>query len=195
MPGTSGKQTPITVFLERLEQNPSLGNVAEALATPVGAVVGSGPVSDALRGRALGHALHPLLVQVPLGAMLSASVLDLLQGERAGSQSRLLMGLTCLAVLPAAASGWAEWSHADDRTQRVGVAHAALNLTGAVTSVASYLVRRRRWSPTAAVLTGLAGAAFGLGGVLGGHLSLVRKYASHERPSDTEGILRGRYTD
>lgn len=194
MSEASGKPTAVTVFLERLEQHPVLGTLAAAVA-PVAAVVGSGPLGDALRGRALGHALHPLLVQVPLGAMLSASVLDLLQGERAERQSRLLMGLTCLSVVPAAATGWAEWSHADDRTQRVGVAHAALNVTGAAASVASYLVRRRGWSPTAAVLTGLAGAAFGAGGLLGGHLSLVRKYASHDRPSDSEGVKRGQFSD
>ncbi len=193
MPSRNGKPAAATVFLERLEQDEALGRLATAISAPVGAVLGSGPVSDALRGRAVGHALHPLLVQVPLGAMLSASVLDLTQGARAGSQSRLLMGVTCLAVLPAALSGWAEWANADDRTKRVGIAHAALNVAGALASVASYLVRRRGWSPTAAVLTGVAGAAFSGGGLLGGHLSLVRKYASHDRPSDLEGTLRGRF--
>jgi len=141
----------------------------------------------------MGHALHPLLVQVPLGALLSASALDLTQGARAADQSRLLIGLTALSALPAALSGWAEWTHADDRTRRVGVAHAALNVAGVVTSVASYLVRRRGWSPGGAVLTGLAGTAFGLGGLLGGHLSLVRKYASHDPASDNEGAVRGQY--
>lgn len=194
MPATRGNPAATTVFLERLEQDPTLGRLAEA-AAPVGAALGSGPLGDALRGRAVGHALHPLLVQVPLGALLSASVLDLTQGRRAGDQSRLLMGLTCLAALPSAASGWAEWAHADERTQRVGVAHAALNVAGVVTSVASYLLRRRGWSPAAAVLTGLAGTAFGFGGLLGGHLSLVRKYASHDRSSDLAGAAHGQFSD
>src|SRR6185369_10782720 len=148
MPFSTRKPAAITVLLERLEQDPTLGSVAATLAPSIGAVLGSPVVNDTLRGKALGHALHPLLVQVPLGAMLSASALDLLQGERAGDQSRLLMGLTCLGVVPAAATGLAEWLKADDRTQRVGVAHAALNLAGAITSVASYVARRRGWSPT-----------------------------------------------
>jgi hypothetical protein len=137
MQATSGNRAAPTVLLERLERDPTLGKLAGDLSAPVDALLGSGPVGDALRGRAVGHAVHPLLVQVPLGALLSASVLDLLQGRRAGDQSRLLMGVTCLSVLPAALSGWAEWSRADDRTKRVGVAHAALNVAGGVTSMAS----------------------------------------------------------
>jgi uncharacterized membrane protein len=193
MPPHRRNRAATTVFLEHLEQDATLGRIAEELSPPFEALLGEGPLGDTLRGRAVGHALHPLLVQVPLGALLSASALDLLQGGRAADQSRLLMGLTALSALPAALSGWAEWTHADDRTRRVGVAHAALNVAGVVTSVTSYLVRRRGWSPAGAVLTGLAGTAFGLGGLLGGHLSLVRKYASHDPASDNEGAVRGQY--
>lgn len=193
MPDSDTRPSAVTVLLEGLEQNPELGRIAAEMTPKVDSLLGSGPVSDALRGRSLGHALHPLLVQVPIGALLSASVLDLVQGRRAGRQSRLLMGLTCVSVAPAAISGWAEWAHADERTKRVGIVHAGLNAAGVVTSVASFLLRLRGWSPAAAVLTGVAGAAFGAGGLLGGHLSLVRKYASHDRPSDDEGMHRGRY--
>jgi len=193
MAATTGKPAVPTVFLERLEQDATLGRLAQQASKPFGALLGEGALGEALRGRALGHALHPLLVQVPIGALLSASALDLVQGRRAADQSRLLMGLTCLAALPAALSGWAEWVRADDRTQRVGIAHAALNITGVVASTASWLARRRGWSPAGAVLTGVAGAAFGAGGMLGGHLSLVRKYASHDPASDGEGALRGQY--
>jgi len=193
MPRHRRNRAATTVLLEHLEQDATLGRLAEELSPPFEALLGEGPLGDTLRGRAVGHALHPLLVQVPLGALLSASALDLTQGARAADQSRLLIGLTALSALPAALSGWAEWTHADDRTRRVGVAHAALNVAGVVTSVASYLVRRRGWSPGGAVLTGLAGTAFGLGGLLGGHLSLVRKYASHDPASDNEGAVRGQY--
>jgi len=181
--------------MERLEQNELLGQAAEALTEPVGSLLGSGALSDALRGRTLGHAIHPVLVQVPIGAVLSAAVLDLTQGRRANAQSRLLMGLAWVSLAPAALSGWAEWVRADERTKRVGIAHAALNGTAALASAASYLARRRGWSPGAAVLTAIAGAALGCGGVLGGHLSLVRKYASHDRPSDSEGSTRGQFDD
>lgn len=193
MPETKTSQTPTTAFMERLEQNEMLAQAADAMTGPVASMLGSGPLSDALRGRPLGHAVHPVLVQVPIGAVLSAAVLDLTQGRKAGDQSRMLMGLACISLAPAAVSGWAEWSHADERTKRVGIAHAALNAAAALASAASYLARRRRWSPWAAVLTGLAGAALGCAGLVGGHLSLVRKYASHDRPSDSEGSTRGQF--
>ena len=193
MPIRSGNRSAVTVALEGLERNPTLGRFAEELSPAFEALLGKGALGDTLRGRSVGHALHPLLVQVPLGALISASALDLVQGEHAADQSRFLMGVTFLSALPAALSGWAGWTHADDRTKRVGVAHAALNVAGVVTSAASYLARRRGWSPAGAVLTGLAGAAFGLGGLLGGHLSLVRKYASHDPASDGEGVLHGQY--
>lgn len=193
MPHTPRSQAPTTALLERLEESPLLGQAADRISKPVSAALGSGALSDALRGRSLGHAVHPVLVQLPIGAVFSAAALDLLQGRKAGAQSRLLMGLACLTLAPAALSGWAEWAHADDRTKRVGVAHAALNAAAGVSSVLSYLARRRGWSQGAALLTGLAGVALGCGGLLGGHLSLVRKYASHDEATDSEGIHHGQF--
>ena len=192
---SQSRKSPTTTLLERLERDPALGRAADAMSEPVDAVLGAGPLGDALRGRSIGHALHPVLVQVPIGAVTCAAVLDLMQGRKAAAQSRLLMGLACLTLAPAAFSGWAEWAHADDKTKRVGIVHAALNATAGVASFASYVARRSGWSPAAAVLTGVAGTALGCGGLLGGHLSLVRKYASHDEPSDTEGSVHGAYSD
>ena len=193
MRASRAARTSTTAFMERLERSETLGRAADEMAKPVGALLGDGPVSDALRGRPLGHALHPVLVQVPIGAVLSAAVLDVVQGRSAQSQSRLLMGVAWMSLAPAALSGWAEWVHADERTQRVGIAHAGLNATAAMASALSYLARRRGWSPAAAALTGVAALALSAGGVLGGHMSLVRKYASHDQPSDSEGVTRGRF--
>ena len=145
MPAAHAATTSTTAFMERLEQSESLGRAADEMAKPMGALLGDGPVSDALRGRPLGHALHPVLARV----------------------------------------------HAGERTQRVGIAHAGLNATAAMASALSYLARRRGWSPAAAALTGVAAAALSAGGVLGGHMSLVRKYASLDQPSDSEGVTRG----
>jgi uncharacterized membrane protein len=179
--------------MEALEENPALGRISAAVGPTVDLVLGAGAVGDTLRGKPLGHALHPFLVQLPIGALVSAILLDALQGKRAARQSSLLVGLACLGAVPAVASGLAEWARADDRTQRVGIAHAACNAVGTTAAVASWACRRGRWSAAGAVLSGIAGTALGMGGLLGGHLSLVRKYASHDQPSNLDGTLRGRY--
>jgi len=188
-----GGRSAVTVMMEALEENPALGRISAAVGPTVDQILGAGAVGDALRGKSIGHALHPLFVQLPIGALVSAIVLDALQGQRAARQSSLLMGLACLSAVPAVTSGLAEWAKADDRTQRVGIAHAACNAVGTTAAVASWACRRGRWSVAGAVLSGIAGTAWGMGGLLGGHLSLVRKYASHDRPSNLEGTLRGQY--
>jgi hypothetical protein len=104
MPASRAARTSTTAFMERLERSETLGRAADEMAKPVGALLGDGPVSDALRGRPLGHALHPVLAQVPIGAVLSAAVLDVVQGRSAQSQSRLLMGVAWVSLAPAALS-------------------------------------------------------------------------------------------
>ncbi|PFG16062.1 putative membrane protein [Propionicimonas paludicola] len=183
----SASKSIFTEFAEYLEEQPVLGRLSDRLELPLRHLLGHGPASDLLRGRALGHALHPVVVQLPIGALTSAMILDLTQGPGAARQSRLLTGLACLAALPAAATGLAEWTHADPRSRRVGVAHLGLNLLGVAGATTSYLLRRRNWTPAAAVWSGLAMAAVGLSGALGGHLTLVRKYGSHDQPSDGLG--------
>jgi hypothetical protein len=42
-------------------------------------------LEDILHGVPLGHPLHPVSVQLPLGAWTSAAILDLLPGTRASS--------------------------------------------------------------------------------------------------------------
>lgn len=182
-----------TEIAEYLEQQPALGRLADRLDRPLRSLVGRGAIGDVLRGRAAGHALHPALVQLPIGTLASAVVLDVAAGARAADQTRLLTGLTCLAAVPAAAAGLAEWTQADPRTKRVGVAHLGLNVIGVAAVGASYLLRRHRWTPAAAVLSGFAMAAVGVSGALGGHLTLVRKYASHDQPSDGLGMSSGAF--
>lgn len=181
-----------TAWAEHIEDEPRLARAA-ASARPVAAAAVPPPVRELLQGRSIGHALHPLVVQLPLGTLFSAVILDLLQGEDAHRQARLLVGVTALSALPAVATGVAEWLDADDRTQRVGVAHAVANAVGTTAALASVLTRRTPWSKAGPLWAGVAGMAYAVGGYLGGHMSLVRKYASHDEPSDREAVTRGLY--
>ena len=164
-----------------------------ALRGPVGSALGSPAVRETLQGRSIGHAMHPLLVQLPLGTLYSAVILDLLHGADASRQARALVGVTALSALPAVVTGFAEWLDADDRTQRVGVAPAVINAIGTTASVASFVARGNPWSKAGYLWAAVAGVAYSAGGYLGGHMSLVRKYASHDEPSDREAVTRGQY--
>ena len=140
-----------------------------------------GPVRDALNGVWLGHPLHPVLAQAPVGAWLSAAVLDGWPGGRkngAGRQlgrengdeagQRRLVAFGLAAAGAAALAGAADWSEQHEQQMRVGVVHAAANITAAGCYAASLLTRR----PAASRALRLAGlAAVSVGGLLGGHIS------------------------
>jgi nitrite reductase/ring-hydroxylating ferredoxin subunit len=131
-----------------------------------------GPVRDALNGVWLGHPLHPVLAQAPVGAWLSAAVLDATGGsaDRSAGETerRRLVAFGLAAAAAAAVAGTADWSEQHEQQMRVGVVHAAANVTAAGFYGASLLTRK----PAASRALRLAGlAAVTAGGLLGGHIS------------------------
>jgi nitrite reductase/ring-hydroxylating ferredoxin subunit/uncharacterized membrane protein len=133
-----------------------------------------GRVRDALSGTFLGHALHPLLTDLPIGSWSSAMVLDVAGGPGSERAARRLIGTGILASVPTAVTGSIEWADsADGRagTRRVGLVHAAANVTALALYSASYLARRRGGDGRTLAFAG--GAALAVGGHLGGHLSYV----------------------
>lgn len=129
------------------------------------------PVADLLHGRPLGHALHPLLTDVPIGLWTSASVLDLVGGERARPAADRLVGLGLLASLPTSLTGAADWARSGRRTRRVGTVHAVLNSTAWGLYAGSWLLRRAGRRGAGVTLGLAASGVVGAGGFLGGHMS------------------------
>jgi len=128
-----------------------------------------GGVRDGLHGVWLGHPLHPVLVQLPMGAFISAVMLDWLPGEHRDADALLTAGL--LATVPAIAAGAADYSEGHEEQQRVGLVHAAANTVATVLYLVS--LRQRRRGCRAA---GRLSASLGLGvstaaAALGGHMS------------------------
>ena len=70
--------------VERLGEASALDTVARPLSKKVTAVIPQGTVKDVLSGTWMGHPLHPLLTDIPIGAWTSAMILDLLNrpGDR-----------------------------------------------------------------------------------------------------------------
>jgi nitrite reductase/ring-hydroxylating ferredoxin subunit len=151
--------------ISRLEQESRLDRAVSA-GQRAARLIRPGKLRDVLHGVWLGHPLHPVLVQVPVGAWLSASVLDLVRGDERAA--RLLVATGLIAAVPAALAGAADWSEQHEQQMRVGIVHAAGNVVALGLYGASLASRDRRLS-RALRLTGLA--AVSASGLLGGHVS------------------------
>jgi nitrite reductase/ring-hydroxylating ferredoxin subunit/uncharacterized membrane protein len=164
----------LTALVDRIAEAEVLGRVAKPLRDAVHGVVKKGVVKDILSGTWLEHPLHPLLTDIPIGSFTSASVLDLVGGEKGRRSADVLVVLGVLSAVPTAAAGLADWSDADDRSQRIGVVHAAGNAVG-IGCYAISLLCRARGSRAKATLLGLTGmTVMTFGGFLGGDLTFAR---------------------
>jgi nitrite reductase/ring-hydroxylating ferredoxin subunit/uncharacterized membrane protein len=165
--------------LDRLEELSFLDPVVKPLRSAVTSLIRPPAVADALHGTWLGHPLHPVLVQVPIGAFASAAILDLVGGDDAEDGADLLALTGLLSSVPAALAGANDWSAANPSEQRSGLVHALANTVGLAAWVASLLARHRgdRGRGTALGIAGLA--AIGVGGTIGGHLSYRRSLGAN----------------
>lgn len=165
--------------LEVLANQPWLDSVGKPLSEAVrGAFRMAGPVGqtvkNTLHGVWLGHPLHPVLTDVPIGAWTTALALDareIATGDDAygrGADFALAVGL--FAAVGAAVTGLNDWSETDGRSRRLGLLHGLLNLSATALVATSYGLRRSGSRPAgrtcAAAGYGVAVAAAYLGGNL-----------------------------
>jgi uncharacterized membrane protein len=182
---TSTAEPAIVEWTKGVEQSSGLDAVV-AKVQPLADVLLADPRrAAALRGMWLGHAVHPLLTDLPLGAWTSAMVLDVVGGRGSRPAAQRLTGLGLLAAVPTAVTGWAEWAAVTgEREKRVGVVHAAANNAALLLYFASWRARRRDRHLTGVLLALLGSVGVGVGGYLGGHLTEARKVASRHPAYD-----------
>src|SRR3954447_5327218 len=102
----SPTHSPTTVTLtERLEAATGLDPVVRAVQPLAGALVADPGRADAMRGKRLGHALHPLMADLPIGFWTSALTLDLVGGRSAQSAATRLVALGIATAVPTAVTG------------------------------------------------------------------------------------------
>src|SRR4051794_15743462 len=149
----------LTGILDRFADISRFDKVIDPARSAVGAAIRPQAFKDVLHGTWLGHPLHPVLVQVPVGSWISAGVLDLLPPMRPAAT--LLIGTGVAAAVPASLAGAADWSEQNAGVRRLGALHAVLNSTALGLYAGSLAARRRRRGGLGRVLSysGLSVAA------------------------------------
>jgi nitrite reductase/ring-hydroxylating ferredoxin subunit/uncharacterized membrane protein len=129
---------------------------------------------NALHGVWLGHPLHPVLTDVPIGAWTTALALDAREAASGdsgyGRAADFALGVGLVAAVGAAVTGLNDWSETQGRARRLGLLHGLLNLTATAFVTTSYVLRRKgsraAGRSTALAGYGIAVAAAYLGGDL-----------------------------
>lgn len=143
------------------------------------------PAEDSpVRTEVLGHALHPVLTDLPLGCWASASLVDVIGGRSGRSAATRLIGVGLLSAGPTAYAGLASWSRLEGPDRRIGAVHAIGNDVAIVLFASSFLARVRGQHGRGVRLALLGNLATAAAGHLGGHLALSRGTA--DRSGDPE---------
>ena len=190
--------------VEIIKKQEWLEPIAERLQPAVAASLGTdgaiGPkIANLLHGTWLGHPLHVVLTDVPIGSWTAAAVLDALEektGSRAmgrGADAVIAVGLAGAAG--AAITGLADWSKiGGGQPRRIGLTHALLNATATACYVTSLCLRRAhsRRAGRRFALLGLIVSS--VSAYLGGHLVFNEKIgvdhtADYSPPEDFVSIL------
>lgn len=77
-------------------------------------------------GRWLGHAVHPILSDIPIGTRISSVLLDWIGGSDSRTAADRLLVTVVLAAGATVVTGWSDWSDAE-------AADAAVRRSGLVT--------------------------------------------------------------
>lgn len=131
-------------------------------------------IKNFLHGTWLGHPLHPVITDVPIGAWTTAVVLDSLElcGEEKyapGADAAIAVGL--VGAVGAAVTGLTDWTGTTRKRRKIGLMHGILNVGATALYATSFFLRRRKDSRGTAI--GLAMLGYGVASAsayLGGHL-------------------------
>jgi uncharacterized membrane protein len=171
---TTSAPNPLLARLQSVEALEVLDGPGRTAGRTVRGLIPDGAPKDLLSGAWLGHALHPMLTDIPIGAWTSSVLLDWTGGKDSRSASDRLILTGVLAAGATVATGWSDWADAEQGNaslRRAGLVHAAANATATALMIGSYFARRRGARGRGRLLSLVGSAALGAGGWLGGHLS------------------------
>lgn len=166
--------SPLNALVARLESVAALDALGAPAGRAVRALIPDGAPKEVLSGAWLGHPLHPIMSDIPIGAWTSSVILDWTGGEDSRSASDRLILTGILAAGATAATGWSDWADGEQASaavRRSGLVHAAANGTAVALMISSYLARKRGARGRGRLLSLAGWTALGTAGWLGGHLT------------------------
>ena len=157
-----------------------------------------------LNGTWVGHPLHPLLTDVPIGAWTLTILLDLLallfRFPQLGLAASIGCGIGVVGALAAGNAGLADWMDIDPPEKAIGAFHAMVNVSATVLFLVSFLMRWRRhweagWEMFVVALAGYLLAM--MGGYLGGVLVfykgvMINRNAYRNGPDEFKPVVAAR---
>ncbi len=182
-----------TSALVRIADQPALDLAAKPLANAIkGAYSSAGRTGqfakDAMHGVWLGHPLHPVFTDIPVGAWTTGLVLDAVAAVRRepaleqAADVAIAVGL--VGAAGAAVTGLTDWSETSGTSRRTGLVHGILNIAATTLYTAAYLLRRNG-SRSAGQTCALAGFGVALGAAwLGGDLVYDQRIGVNHADAD-----------
>jgi nitrite reductase/ring-hydroxylating ferredoxin subunit/uncharacterized membrane protein len=184
----------------QIVDNSAIDRVAEPLSKAVrGAYEAAGPVGqqakNALHGVWLGHPLHPVFTDLPIGAWTTALALDAAADGDPGMRraATFAMGVGLAGAAGAAVTGLTDWSETGGRSRRAGLIHGLLNVAATSLFAAAFALRRKD-SHDGGRKCAWTGYAIALGAAyLGGDLVYARRigvtHADAEPPAEFTPVI------
>jgi nitrite reductase/ring-hydroxylating ferredoxin subunit len=165
-------------ILDRVADKATFDNAIEPVRGAVQAALRPQALRDLLHGTWLGHPVHPILVQIPVGSWTSAGLLDAI--PRLRPAATVLIGTGVAAAVPAAMSGAADWSEQAIGVRRLGALHAMGNTVALGLYVGSLVARTRGRGGLGRVLSYAGLGVASASAAIGGHMSYAQSSgASH----------------
>ncbi len=117
-------------------------------------------VKNLLHGKWLGHPVHPMITDVPLGAWTTAAVLDTIElcgnkQYKKGADAAVTIGLAGAAG--AAITGLTDWTGTTDIERKTGLVHGLLNIGATALYLTSFFLRKKKKSRATAITLSMLG--------------------------------------
>jgi nitrite reductase/ring-hydroxylating ferredoxin subunit/uncharacterized membrane protein len=186
-----------TSALVQMADQPVLEVMAEPLADAIRSAYSTAGsaghvIKNAMHGVWLGHPLHPVFTDIPIGAWTTGLVLDAVAAVRdepvLEDAADMCIAVGLVGAAGAAVTGLTDWSETSGQSRRTGLLHGLLNITATTLYAAAYFLRRSGSRATGQTCA-LAGYGIAVGAAwLGGDLVFDQRVGVTH--ADTDGPER-----